>query len=65
MVDKKRKDAYDQLYKREMTTTVNVRLNRKTDSDLLRNLESVPNKQGLIKDLLRQYFDTKAPNEEQ
>lgn len=53
MYDKKKKYARDIKYNQDRTTTVNVRLNYNTDADILAYLESVPNKQGLIKELLR------------
>jgi hypothetical protein len=35
------------------TVAVKMKLNRKTDKDILDKLNSVPNKQGYIKDLIR------------
>lgn len=32
---------------------IKLKLNRKTDADILEKLESVPNKQGYIKELIR------------
>lgn len=40
-------------YDRANTTLVGVKLNYKTDADILKKLESVPNKQGYIKSLIR------------
>lgn len=37
------------------TVQIKLKLNRKTDSDILTLLDSVDNKQGLIKQLLREY----------
>ena len=35
------------------TTAVKIKLNRKTDSDILKRLQEVGNKQGYIKNLIR------------
>ena len=60
-----KKIEYNTLYNRDRTTTVNIRLNYNTDEDILTYLESVPNKQGLIKTLLRQYIaDNPLPTSE-
>jgi hypothetical protein len=40
-------------YDRENTVQVKLKLNTKTDSDILEQLASVPNKQGYIKALIR------------
>lgn len=40
-------------YDRENTRQVKFKLNLKTDADILAKLDSVPNKQGYIKDLIR------------
>ena len=45
-------------YDKENTTTFCMKLNKKTDADILAKLASVPNKQGYIKDLIRK--DLKA-----
>lgn len=50
---RKRKYEYDEKYNAENTTQVKVKLNNKTDADILAYLETVPNKQGLVKQLLR------------
>lgn len=55
-MDKKKKYAYDIKYNQDRTTTVNVRLNYNTDADIIEFLQTVQNKQGLIKDLLRKYM---------
>ena len=41
-------------YDRENTTRVNLKLNNKTDADIIRHLETVPNMQGYIKHLIRE-----------
>lgn len=38
---------------KEHTTFIGVKLNNNTDSDLIAKLDSVPSKQGYIKDLIR------------
>lgn len=40
-------------YDDENTVQVNIKLNKKTDSDILEILEAVTNKQGFIKELIR------------
>lgn len=40
-------------YDAENTRQVHLKLNRRTDSDVLEKLDNVPSKQGYIKDLIR------------
>ena len=40
-------------YDAENTRQVHLKLNRRTDEDVLEKLDSVPNKQGYIKQLIR------------
>lgn len=40
-------------YDAENTRQVHLKLNRRTDSDVLEKLDNVPSKQGYIKDLVR------------
>lgn len=40
-------------YDAENTRQVRLKLNRRTDKDVLEKLDSVPNKQGYIKELIR------------
>lgn len=40
-------------YDRENTKRVYIKLNKNTDSDILSYLDSKPNKQGYIKELIR------------
>ena len=49
----KSKIKYNAKYDKNNTTRVSIKLNNNTDSDILEFLESVENKQGLIKELLR------------
>lgn len=41
-------------YNKKNTKQINIRLNKKTDEDILNVLDQVDNKQGYIKDLIRQ-----------
>lgn len=49
-----RKAAYDIQYNKENTTRLVAKLNHNTDADILKWLESIPNKQGYIKALIRE-----------
>ena len=40
-------------FKKEKTVSVNLRLNKNTDADIIAKLESVPSKMGYIKALIR------------
>ena len=40
-------------YDAKATVQVKMKLNTKTDADIIKKLESVPNKQGFIKELIR------------
>ena len=40
-------------YDAKATVQINMKLNVKTDADIIKKLESVPNKQGFIKELIR------------
>lgn len=48
------KSKYNTEYNKANTVAINIRLNKKTDADIITALESVNNKSGLIKWLLRQ-----------
>ena len=41
-------------YDKENTVSVRLKLNKKTDADIISKLESVDNKQGYIKRLIRE-----------
>lgn len=41
-------------YDKENTVNVKLKLNKKTDADIIRKLEEVGNKQGYIKQLIRE-----------
>lgn len=45
---------YTKKYDENNTTRVQLKLNNKTDADIIEYLESVDNKQGTIKRLLRE-----------
>lgn len=53
-----RQDRYDATH----TTQLNLKLNLKTDEDILRKLASVPSKQGYIKYLIRKDINRKTPS---
>lgn len=40
-------------YEAKATVQLKMKLNRNTDADILKKLDSVPNKQGYIKSLIR------------
>ena len=56
MLDKKKRNATQNRYNRETTTALSIKLNNRTDADILEFLTQVPNKQGLIKNLLRKHM---------
>lgn len=44
---------------REHTTQFKLRLNNKTDADIIEFLKSLPNKQGYLKELIRKDIESK------
>ena len=52
----KRKYSYDTKYNAEHTTRLPINLNHNTDADILAYLQTVSNKQGLIKQLIRSHM---------
>ena len=56
MENGKPKGSANTKYNKSHTVLITARLNLSTDADILAFLESVPNKQGLIKELLRDYM---------
>lgn len=56
MLDRKKRNATQNRYNRETTTALSIKLNNRTDADILEFLTQVPNKQGLIKNLIRKYM---------
>lgn len=47
-------------YQEREIVQISLKLNRKTDADVLNYLNSVDNIQGLIKDLIRDHMNKKA-----
>ena len=48
-------------YDAKMAYKLGLKLNRKTDADIIQALEAAPNKQALVKEALRKYLpDTKS-----
>ena len=52
-------------YDRENTTQFRLKLNNKTDMDIISRLESMPNKQGYIKQLIRADLEKGKETEKQ
>lgn len=50
-----KKRYYDRItkYNRKNTKSYSLKLNKKTDSDIIEKFENVPSKQGYIKELVR------------
>lgn len=48
-----KQSQYSMKYDRNNTQRISLKLNLKTDADILEKLDSVENKQGYIKDLIR------------
>ena len=53
---KERKYKKDIEYNASHTTRLPINLNHNTDSDIIAYLSTVPNKQGLIKELIRAHM---------
>ena len=51
------KSKYNTAYNKANTVVINIRLNKKTDADIITALESVGNKSKLIKDLIRREIE--------
>lgn len=59
MDDKKvQKILYNREYDASNTVQIRLKLNKKTDADILDRLDAVPNKQGYIKGLIRSDMET-------
>ena len=54
---KVRKNKYDLAYNSQHTTPVRINLNNRTDADILAYLSTIPNKQGMIKRLVREQME--------
>lgn len=52
-------------YDAKNTKQILLKLNKKTDSDIIKFLETVENKQGLIKSLLRFYIKSQTNENEE
>lgn len=50
---KSSKVAYQERYQKEKCKCITLKLNKETDADVIEILESVGNKQGFIKSLIR------------
>lgn len=48
-----KKAAYNTAYNKANTVVLNIRLNKRTDKDIIEALETCANKSKLIKDLIR------------
>lgn len=48
-------------YAKSSTIMTAIKLNKKTDADIIEKLEQEPNKQGYIKDLIRKDLTQKSP----
>lgn len=53
MKKKARQLRADERYNKKSTTTCNIRLNKKTDLDIIQKLNEVPSKMGYVKALIR------------
>ena len=54
------KKRYDKLH----TKQIHIKLNKKTDADIIKRLEGRPNKQGYIKMLIREDMLWRKPKDE-
>lgn len=62
MDDKKvQKLQYNKEYDASNTIQIRLKLNKKTDADILDRLNAVPNKQGYIKGLIRSDMENEVP----
>ena len=48
-----KKAAYNTAYNKANTVVLNIRLNKRTDKDIIRLLADIDNKSGYIKELMR------------
>lgn len=53
---------YNNVYNKENTTTVLLRLNKKTENDIIKKLDEVQSKNGYIKALIRYDITKKIIN---
>ena len=54
---RERKVKWNVAYNADHTTRLPINLNHKTDADIIAYLQTVPNKQGLIKELIRLHMN--------
>ena len=59
------KSGYDQQYAKDHLMQVRLSLNRKHDSDIIKKLQSVPNRSGYIKKLIREDLKNDADHSDQ
>ena len=52
-METRRKETPQERYNKAHTQSVNIRLMRNTEQDIIQKLDSVPNKAGYIKTLIR------------
>lgn len=55
-------EEYNNVYNKENTTTVLLRLNKKTENDIIKKLDEVQSKNGYIKALIRYDITKKIIN---
>lgn len=53
--------AAQERYNKANTTGFYLKLNNKTDSDIIAYMKTVDNKQGLVKQLIREYMAKSVP----
>jgi len=53
VIDKQKRTASQVRYNKDATTPLSIKLNHRTDQDILTYLQTVDNKQGLVKELIR------------
>jgi hypothetical protein len=59
MDSNRKKSIYDQQYAKQKILQIAFRLNKDLDADLIAWLEQQPNKQGYLKQLIRQDMEAK------
>lgn len=64
MAPKSKKNAYNMQYSKENTRQIKFSFSLQYDADILEKLDSVPNKQGYIKSLIRADIARSAQNKD-
>lgn len=59
----RREETPEQRYRREKTTNLYIRLFKNTEKDIIEKLDSMPNKSGYVKDLIRKDVESKKKND--